>query len=229
MRLLTSTVLLFGLMLSAQTYPDLSGMTLGEIQALPDWNILIQSEGLLDGDSLNDIVIVLESKDSIMEVRCQECEIIPNKTRIILVLTTNKSSPKVRIQNNHFIARPNEGGRIKNLRPQIKIADKRLSIFYQYEGSNSVDYGFEFRKKALVLVYAKQITDHDRKELEVKHYDFIQGSLTIEISRSFDVEKRRMPEELFTTNVLDISHHKMKPLAEFWEMYSWEILEYHQL
>lgn len=218
-----------GLNLSAQTYPDLSGMTYKEIQALPKWNILTEAEGLLDGDELKDVVVILESRDRITESRCEGCKKLPNKARIIAVLFSNNSSPKVSIQNNRFIARPNEGGKIRNLRPRIKIADNRLHIFYQYVGSSSVEYSFECRNNELVLVYAKYFAINDQEGMDVKDYDFIKGSLTIERMRSIKNSSVYSSDELFSKDVLDISHHKMKTLSDFKEMYSWEIIEYHKL
>ena len=220
-----------GLSLSAQAYPELSGMTYKDLEALPDWYILSEVSGRLDGDTVEDRVVILESKDSIAEKRCGKCPKLPNKGRIITVLFTNKSTPKVRIQNNRFIARPNEGGTVRRLDPKIKIADKRLRIFYHYERSSNIAYHFEFREKDLVLVYAKSKIDHDRKEMVVKEYDFVKGRLTVQSTYFFDPEKINLREDLFASDVevIDISHLPMKRLIDFEEMYCWEIAEYHRL
>ena len=221
---------LFGIMVFAQTYPELSGMTYKDLSDLQDWYILTQAEGRLDKDAVEDRVIILESKDSIVEKRCENCPGLPNKARIIAVLLSNDSQPKVGIQNNRFIARPNEGGTVRRLAPKIKIADNALLVYYQYERSSNIEYRFEFREKELVLVHGKSEIDHDG-ELVVKNYDFVNGNLTIESTTFPNPENNRMSGEFFTseTEVIDVSHHQLRSLADFKEMYSWEIVEYHKL
>jgi len=91
-------------------YPNFVGKHLIEIKQNPDWKLLEKVSGDLDDDDLDDMVLILESKDSIPEKRCLDCKLLKNKPRIILVLFNLDGKQKVKIQNNEFIARGDEGG-----------------------------------------------------------------------------------------------------------------------
>ena len=116
---------------SETIYPNFIGHTLNSIHNNSDWKILVKVEGDLDGDNLNDCVIVLESKDSIIEKRCNDCKSFQQKPRILLVLTFDDDKLQVIIQNNQFIARGNEGGMSPYIEPELTIDNGLLKIFYQ--------------------------------------------------------------------------------------------------
>ncbi|MDG1572494.1 hypothetical protein OZ410_09215 [Robiginitalea sp. M366] len=197
----------------------MSGKTLNEIKNIDGWSVFLGASGDLNNDKIDDYVAILQSHDSIREVRCNGCKRLPNKGRIIAVLISNHGQPKVSIQNNRFIARPDEGGMVPFLAPEIQIIDGQLSISYQYTRSNTA-YFFEFSNNDLLLVSAISGGVHSASgNVEFDFYDFK--------SRVIRNEKGHISKDSTEVNFIDIDHlKKLKSLSELEEMYNWQITAY---
>ena len=196
--------------------PNFIGENLNGIKKNPNWKILAQSTGDLNKDGLDDVAIILESKDSIQFKKCFNCKLIKSKPRVILVLFNQDSKQTVVIQNNKFIARGDEGGMVNYLEPELSIKNGWLKIFYQYTRSHQ-SYTFEFRNNQMELILAESVGVHSaRGDFESDKFDFIKGILT---SETGNISQEKSKKEIFR---LDI---QPKSLNEFGEMYEWEVFE----
>lgn len=195
-------------------YPNFIGKSFSEITKDSDWNILKEASGDLNNDKLDDIVMVLESKDSIPEKRCNYCKLLKNKPRIILVLLNTKGTQRVIIQNNKFIARGDEGGMSTYIEPEISIEKNLLTIYYQFTRTNQ-SYTFEFNNNKMFIAKGKGIGVHSASgDFESHVVDFKTKNITIETG-NISEEYSKMKEIKLTA--------EPKCLSEFKKMYDWEV------
>ena len=199
-------------MLTVEPYPDFRNKSLSEINDNKKWEIIAEARGELDQDDREDMAMVLQSKDLVAEKRCETCEIQSQKARILLVLLNNGSSLKVVAQNNHFIAREDEGGITKNLKPELSIQNKQLNLYYLFLRGET-NYIFEVDNGSVVLVNATK--------LSASHYiyksetvDFKKGTIVLE-SRS----EKDDPGKMKTITV----EKQTRKLSELGMMGTWEV------
>lgn len=197
-------------------YPDFIGQNLSSIENNTDWEILRKAAGDLDNDQLEDLTIILESKDSIPEKRCTGCNSLKKKARIILVLLNKNGDKNVIIQNNRFIARGDEGGMAYYIEPELEIENQLLTIFYQYTRSNQ-SYTFEFKNGQMVIISAESNgVESASGNFESDKFDFIKGEI---LTKTGNVS-----QEADSTGIIKINI-KPKSLSDFENMYEWKIAE----
>ncbi|WP_020404807.1 hypothetical protein [Gracilimonas tropica] len=109
-------------------YPDFLGDGLSEVLLNKDWIVIERAEGYLNHDQTKDIVIVLQSGNHRFRNCAESAKKLADEERIILVLTSENGKTRVTIQNNKFIARPDEGGMACYIEPEISIDNKQLTI-----------------------------------------------------------------------------------------------------
>jgi len=137
-------------------YPDFYGLTLAEVVDHEGWRVIEKATGYLSSGQVEATVVVLQS-GSHEFVSCSEsAELLRNEERIILVLISREGGPKVRVQNNKFIARPNEGGMMCYIEPELLVENNQFTIFYQYTRWNR-QYTFEYSNGEMILVSAKSV------------------------------------------------------------------------
>lgn len=197
-------------------YPKFIGQYLIMIENNSQWKILKEANGDLNNDGLEDLTLILESKNSILEKRCLNCKIFKTKPRIILVFLNDGENQKTIIQNNTFIARGDEGGMLINIEPELSIKNGMLKIYYQYVRSNQ-SYTFEFINNQMKLVGAESNGVHSVSgDFESKKFDFIQQEI---ITTTGNISREGDKTEILKIDV------KLKSLSEFDEMYEWEVTE----
>ncbi len=197
-------------------YPNFIGQNLNSIENNSDWEILQKAAGDLNNDQLEDLSIILESKDSIFEKRCFDCYLLKNKPRIILVLLSENGNKIVNIQNNKFIARGDEGGMTNYIEPELKIENHLLTISYQYTRSNQ-SYTFEFENNQMEIISAESNgVESASGNFENEKFDFKKGEI---ISKTGNISQENDKTEIIKINI------KPKSLSDFQEMYEWEITE----
>jgi hypothetical protein len=201
-------------------YPSFIGMNLNEIETNSEWGILQKATGDLTKNGLDDYAIVIESNDSIPEKRCLDCKLLKNKPRIILVLFNLDGKLKVKIQNNEFIARGDEGGMSPYIEPELSIKNGLFSIYYQFTRSNQ-SYTFKYKNNRIEIVKAESMGVHSASgNYENDKFDFTNGTLTSETGN--------ISEEESESKIVEFEK-KPKSLSEFGPMYEWEITEYKYL
>ena len=202
----------------AINYPNFIGQDFTSIQKNKDWNILTQVSGDLNNDSRKDMALVLESKNSVYEKRCSDCDVEKNKARIVLVMLNKKGKQIVHTQNNEFIPRADEGRKELEIAPIIVIENNEFIIFQQYTRA-FYSYKFKLQNDQLNIVRAKAVESSIHMITSDK-YDFKKGvvsrktSLTSSNDETIKVVKLKM---------------KSKTLSEFKSMHDWKIAEHFYL
>lgn len=217
-------------------YPDFIGKELTAIESNPNWNVLKKTIGDLNKDSINDMVLVIESKENFIEIRCADCNTSENKARIILVLLHTDDKLTVDIQNNEFIPRSDEGGMSAEIEPDITIENNQLTIYQQYTRS-SVSYTFAFQEGTFNIVSSENNNTHATSgDTETIVFDFSKSEITITrgnisdegIESEQESEEENEVEKKEKVTVIKFDK-KAKPLSEFKAMFEWEIAEYYNL
>lgn len=197
-------------------YPNFVGKHLSEIKQNSDWKLLEKVSGDLNKDNLDDMAIILESIDSIPEKRCSHCKLVKKKPRIILVLFNLDGTQRVKVQNNEFIARGDEGGMSTYIEPQLSIKNGLLSIYYQFTRSNQ-SYTFRYKNNRMEIVRAESRGVHSAiGNYENDKFDFINGTLTSETGNISEQESE--------SKIIEFDK-KPKSLSEFGPMNEWKITE----
>ncbi len=197
-------------------YPNFIGQDLRMILGSEKWEILDDATGDLNKDGVNDKALILQSKDSIIEKRCESCYRLKNKPRIIVVLLNKKDDYKVISQNNRFIARGDEGGMSPYLEPELSIKEGRLKIYYEYTRSHQ-SYTFEYKENEMEIVSAESTgVDAVSGNFENDRFDFARQEI---ISKTGNISGETDHTEVIKFN------KRPKALSEFSEMYEWEIAE----
>lgn len=206
----------FGIQNTDTKYPDFMNKDYSQVLENNKWEILVSAEGDLNNDSINDLVLILESSDSIFEKRCESCDSLKNKARIILVLIQEADSQRVICQNNYFIARNNEGGMVSDLTPEIYVENQLLNISYQYTRGN-MSYNFKYEEEDLALVEAMS-AGVTGEMFESDHFDFIKKTIVSESGSISDEE--------FKMDTIPMNHFEsLRKLSEMDIMYEWEVAE----
>lgn len=134
-------------------YPNFTGESLYQVSHTKGWVIIEKAKGYLNSDHEVDFAVILQSGTHHF-VSCKvSAKLLADEQRIILVLMSKNGQPTVTIQNNKFIARPDEGGMLCYLKPHISIKNHQLKILYQYTRA-SMRYYFEYKSHHLLLVRA---------------------------------------------------------------------------
>ena len=214
----TSLLIILSLLLhNAQSqYPELTGKSMAAINAISaDWAILSETAGDLNRDGVDDLCLILESTDSIPETRFGGLT-KQNKPRIILVLLNIDGEFSVISQNNHFIARGDEGGMVPYLEPGISIADGVLTIYYEYVRS-SMTYNFTYYAGHMIITKAVSTGRNGANgNVETDYFDFKKGEIK---SMTGNIGKDEYETKVFKTD------QEPRKLCEFGPMYSWNIIE----
>src|SRR5699024_12110027 len=204
---------------SEMKYPDLYGKTLSEVERVKGWIIIEKTEGYLNADQIKDVAVILQSGDHRLKNCGESKELLADEERIILVLISENDNPKVTIQNNKFIGRPDEGGMLCYLKPNISIKDNQFTLYYELLRGYT-KYIFEYKNADIRLVKATLVGVSGGK-IYSDHFDFDKKVIKLRVAKigSDSVKKEKIP----------IRYDGYRKLSEFGEMYDWEVAEYKYL
>lgn len=195
-------------------FPNFQNNTLEDVLDNDDWEVLKRADGDLNNDSQDDVALVLQSKDSVYEKRCESCKLNSSKARILLVFVSKDDSQNVISQNNDFILRGDEGGMSPYIEPEISIDGGVLKIDNEFTRSR-IGYGAKFIDDEFVIFSVSSSgTTAATGAFENYEIDFEKG--IIHETKGF-INKEESEEK-----TLPLSANPKK-LSEFSEMMNWEI------
>jgi hypothetical protein len=193
-----------------------------------NWMIIDQVNGDLNNDGSADLAVVFEYNKPIDETRVygdNSSAIIKEtqKPRILAIFFKDKSTGVLNLstQNNDFILRSEEGGKLGDPLQQIAIKDQQLYLRFQggSEWRWELGYTFKFENKDWFLTSAINL-----------YFNQNSGDMT---ERVYDFKTR----ELFTTvgnlHRRDIANHKTSEVLYFSQLrtfktfkkpWAWEIM-----
>lgn len=193
-----------------------------------DWTAIDQVYGDLNNDGSNDLAIVFEYNKPIDETRTygdNNSEIIKEtqKPRILAILFKNKSLDTYTLstQNNDFILRSEEGGKLGDPLQQIAIKDQQLYLRFQggSEWRWELGYTFKFENKDWFLTSAINLYfNQNTGDMTERVYDFKTRELftTVGNLHRRDIANRKTSEVLYFS--------QLRTFKTFKKPWAWEIM-----
>jgi hypothetical protein len=199
--------------------PNFKGLTLTQVKKNQDFTILTKTTGDLNNDHVNDLALVLETKDSIYEKReLASNEYTKGKGRILLVFLNQNGKQVVHTQNNDFIVRAYESNYGSYIEPLLYIENNELIISNVYIRANQ-SYTFQFKNDDFFITSAQSSHIHGYTYTNTI-YDFLNQKLITNTGLLCEEEENTSAVEFKATT---------KALSEFNAMYEWEVIPDHFL
>lgn len=190
-----------------------------------NWKIIDSAQGDLNHDNQPDLVLVLEYYTPVNEDRAYgnyEIELITEtqKPRMLAIYFKTGNKYRLAAQNNDFILRSEEGGKMGDPLKGLRIEDNKLTL--SFEGGNEwrwkLNYQFEYEQKEWNLVNANNVYYHkDTGEMVDKQYDFVDRTIKTVVGSIF---KRNI------SNAIDediLVFGSPRTLNDFKKPWTWEI------
>ncbi|WP_343535228.1 hypothetical protein [Pedobacter sp.] len=190
-----------------------------------NWKILDSAYGDLNHDQQRDLVLILEYHQAVDEDRAYgnyEIELIreTQKPRMLAVYFKTGSRYRLALQNNDFILRSEEGGKMGEPLRGLRVEENKLNL--SFEGGNEwrwkLNYQFEYLQKQWNLVTANNVYYHkDTGEMVDKQYDFVDRTIKTVVGSIF---KRNISNET-EEDILVFS--QPRTLSDFKKPWTWEV------
>ena len=193
-----------------------------------DWTVIETATGDLNEDEVDDLAVIFESNKITDETRTygdNNSEIIKEtqKPRILAIYFKDKATGnfKISTQNNDFILRSEEGGKLGDPLQQIAIKDQQL--FLRFAGGSQwrweLGYTFKFQNKDWFLTNAINLYfNQNTGDMTERIYDFNTRQLftTVGNLHRRDIANRKTSEILFFS--------QLRTFKTFKKPWAWEIM-----
>ena len=193
-----------------------------------DWTIIDQAYGDLNNDGLADLAVVFEYNKAIDETRVygdNSSAIIKEtqKPRILTLFFKDKLSGNYYLstQNNDFILRSEEGGKLGD--PLQKIAIKDQQLYLRFQGGSEwrweLGYTFKFENNDWFLTSAINLYfNQNTGDMTERVYDFKTRELftTVGNMHRRDIANRKTSEVLYFS--------QLRTFKTFKKPWAWEIM-----
>lgn len=208
------------------SFPKLITQGKSVTQLIPkNWKLIDSASGDLNHDHQDDLVLVLEFNNVVDEDRAYgnyEIELITErqKPRMLAVYFKEEKSYRLSVQNNDFVLRSEEGGKMGDPFKSLRIDSNKFTL--SFEGGNDwrwkLNYEFEYQQKEWTLVAANNVYYHkDSGEMVDKQYDFVDRTINTVIG------------SIFNRNILNYQEKDIllfgsrRTLNDFKKPWTWEI------
>jgi len=193
-----------------------------------NWMIIDQVSGDLNNDGSADLAVVFEYNKPVDEIRVygdNTSAIIKEtqKPRILAIFFKNRSTGILSLstQNNDFILRSEEGGKLGDPLQQIAIKDQQLYLRFQggSEWRWELGYTFKFENKDWFLTSAINLYfNQNSGDMTERVYDFKTRELftTVGNLHRRDIANRRTSEVLYFS--------ELRTFRTFKKPWAWEIM-----
>nr|WP_276899594.1 hypothetical protein [Pedobacter kyonggii] len=193
-----------------------------------NWTVIDRVYGDLNNDATDDLAVVFEFNRSIDETRVygdNTTDIIKEtqKPRILAIFFKDKSTGNYSLstQNNDFILRSEEGGKLGDPLQQIAIKDQQLYLRFQggSEWRWELGYTFKFENKDWFLTSAINLYfNQNSGDMTERVYDFKTRELftTIGNLHRRDIANRKTSEVLYFS--------QLRTFKTFKKPWAWEIM-----
>lgn len=193
-----------------------------------NWKVIDQVNGDLNNDGSADLAVVFEYDKTIDEARVygdNSSAIIKEtqKPRILAIFFRDKSTGifSLSTQNNDFILRSEEGGKLGDPLQQIAIKDQQLYLRFQggSEWRWELGYTFKFENKDWFLTSAINLYyNQNNGDMTERIYDFKTRELftTVGNLHRRDIANKKTSEVLYFS--------QLRTFKTFKKPWAWEIL-----
>ncbi len=210
-------------------FPKIKSQVTSIEQLTPiNWTVIETANGDLNNDGTDDLAVVFESDKITDETRTygdNNSEIIKEtqKPRILALFFKDKSSGVYYLsnQNNDFILRSQEGGKLGDPLSQIGIKDQQLYLRFQggAEWRWEMGYTFKFENNDWFLTSAINLYfNQNTGDMTERIYDF----KTRELFTTIGNLHRRDVANIKTSEVLYFS--QLRTFKTFKKPWAWEIM-----
>ena len=158
-----------------------------------NWKVIDTALGDLNNDKVEDLALILEYHTAVDEDRAYgnyEIELIreTQKPRVLAIYFKAGSKYRLAAQNNDFILRSEEGGKMGDPLKGMRIDSNKLAL--SFEGGNDwrwkLNYEFGYQQKQWNLVAANNVYYHkDSGEMVDKQYDFVDRTIKTVVGSIF--------------------------------------------
>lgn len=193
-----------------------------------NWSVIESANGDLNNDGVDDLALIFESDKIIDETRTygdNHSDIIKEtqKPRILAIYFKDKNTEiyKLSVQNNDFILRSEEGGRLGDPLQQIDIKDQQL--FLRFRGGSEwrweLGYTFKFERNDWFLTNAINLYyNQNSGDMTERIYDFNTRQLFTTVGNLYrrDIANRQTSEVLFFS--------QPRTFKSFKKPWAWEIM-----
>lgn len=210
-------------------FPKIKAQGVSAEQFTPtNWTVIDQVYGDLNNDATDDLAVVFEFNKTIDETRVygdNNTDIIKEtqKPRILALFFKDKSTGTYSLstQNNDFILRSEEGGKLGDPLQQIAIKDQQLYLRFQggSEWRWELGYTFKFENKDWVLTSAINLYfNQNSGDMTERVYDFKTRELftTVGNLHRRDIANRKTSEVLYFS--------QLRTFKTFKKPWAWEIM-----
>jgi hypothetical protein len=211
------------------TFPKIKPQgTSAEQLTPPNWTAIDQVYGDLNNDGSDDLAVVFEYNRTIDETRVygdNSSAIIKEtqKPRILAIFFKDKSTGTFNLstQNNDFILRSAEGGKLGDPLQQVAIKDQQLYLRFQggAEWRWELGYTFKYESKDWFLTSAINLYfNQNSGDMTERVYDFKTRELftTVGNLHRRDIANRRTSEVLYFS--------QLRTFKTFKKPWAWEIM-----
>ncbi|WP_316829478.1 hypothetical protein [Pedobacter aquatilis] len=193
-----------------------------------NWTVIETANGDLNNDGNDDLAVIFESDRITDETRTygdNNSEIIKEtqKPRILAIFFKNSSTGVYQLstQNNDFILRSQEGGKLGDPLNQINIKDQQLYLRFQggAEWRWELGYTFKFERKDWFLTSAVNLYfNQNTGDMTERVYDFKTRELftTVGNLHRRDIANRKTSEVLYFS--------QLRTFKTFKKPWAWEIM-----
>ncbi|TCD12154.1 hypothetical protein EZ449_03830 [Pedobacter frigidisoli] len=193
-----------------------------------NWTVIETANGDLNSDGTDDLAVIFESNKITDETRTygdNNSEIIKEtqKPRILALFFKDKLSGAYHLstQNNDFILRSQEGGKLGDPLNQIGIKDQQLYLRFQggAEWRWEMGYTFKFENRDWFLTSAINLYfNQNTGDMTERVYDFKTRELftTVGNLHRRDVANRKTSEVLYFS--------QLRTFKTFKKPWAWEIM-----
>lgn len=194
----------------------------------PNWTVIDQVYGDLNNDAIEDLAVVFEYNKTIDETRVygdNSSAIIKEtqKPRILAIFFKDKLTGTFNLstQNNDFILRSAEGGKLGDPLQQVAIKDQQLYLRFQggAEWRWELGYTFKYENKDWFLTSAINLYfNQNSGDMTERVYDFKTRELftTVGNLHRRDIANRRTSEVLYFS--------QLRTFKTFKKPWAWEIM-----
>lgn len=206
-------------------FPKLTAMS--NSPSIPkNWNVIDSARGDLNRDNKQDLVLILEHQTAINEDRAYgnyEIELIreTQKPRILAVYFKEANNKyRLALQNNDFVLRAEEGGKMGDPLKGISIDSNKLILSFEggFDWRWKLNYQFEYGHKEWNLVAANNVYYHNESgEMVDKQYDFVDRTITTVVGSIF---KRNISNNV-DEDILVFG--SPRTLSDFKKPWTWEV------
>ncbi|MFC4210606.1 hypothetical protein ACFOWA_05415 [Pedobacter lithocola] len=210
-------------------FPKVKAQGSSQAQLTPNnWTVIETANGDLNGDNIDDLAMVFESNKITDETRTygdNNTDIIKEtqKPRILAIYFKDNSTGDYHLsaQNNDFILRSEEGGKLGDPLQRISIKDQQLYLRFQggAEWRWELGYTFKFENKDWFLTSAINLYfNQNTGDMTERVYDFKTRELftTVGNLHKRDISNQRSSEVLYFS--------QLRTFKTFKKPWAWEIM-----